>query len=172
MNIIKIDRNNLVNGDGMRCVIWCSGCFWACHKCQNPETHNPSAGHPFCNDDVEIIKEQLSRKEVSGVTLSGGDPFHPNNRDGMTKLCKYIKKEFPNKSIWCYTGYTFEDIKNEKLMSYIDVLVDGNYIDELNPKDRALLWRGSSNQRIIDVPKSIIEGRTTLYIRSDFSENK
>jgi len=167
MNIIKIDKNNLVNGDGMRCVVWCAGCSWNCYKCQNPETHNKKAGHKFTEADWLEIKEQLSRKEVSGVTLSGGDPFFPANRKDMLKLCKRIKSEFANKSIWCYTGFLFEDIIDTKLLKYIDIIVDGQYKDELNPKNTNLLWRGSSNQRIIDVQKSLLENRTVLFYNKD-----
>lgn len=165
MNIIKIEKNNLVNGDGMRCVVWCSGCFWNCDKCHNAETHDPNFGTPFNEDHYKQIKEQLDKREISGVTLTGGDPFNPHNRDGMAELCKRIRAEYPNKTIWCYTGYVFEDITDTELIKYVDVLIDGKYIDALNPKVRALLWRGSSNQRIIDVPKSLLTNKVELLYK-------
>lgn len=164
MNIIKIDKNNQVNGDGMRCVIWFAGCEHNCPKCHNPETHNPFAGHLYTEQDELEIRMQLEKEEISGVTLTGGDPFFSLNQDNALEICKMVKKDYSNKNIWCYTGYPFEFIKHTELIKYIDVLVDGNYIDSKNPGIGKLRWRGSKNQRVIDVQKSLLYGAVVEHI--------
>jgi len=162
MRIIKIDQNNQVNGDGLRCVLWCSGCLWNCPECHNPETHNPETGHYFSEQDWNIIKSQLEKNEIAGITLTGGDPFFPQNRQDMLLLCQKIKTEFPNKNIWCYTGYKFEMIKDEPIMEYIDVLIDGTYQKELNPGLGKVMWRGSTNQRVINVKQTLATGEICI----------
>lgn len=154
MNIIKIEKNNMVNGDGLRTVIWCAGCNHHCKNCHNPEAQNPNIGTPFGDWVFDELKSQLNKKEISGVTFSGGECTYPGNIQDATKIMKWIKENYPNKTIWIYTGYLYEDIKNLDMMKYIDVLIDGPYIENLNPGTGKLLWRGSSNQRIIDIVKS------------------
>ena len=103
----------------------------------------------------------LNKPFIQGVTLSGGDPLYRDNIEEITSLCKEIKKEFPNKDIWCYSGYVYEEIKNLELMKYLDVLVDGKF--EIDKKDITLLFRGSSNQRLINVPETIKQNQIILY---------
>ena len=157
MNIIKIEKNNQINGDGLRCVIWCAGCSHHCPHCHNPEAWDPNVGKPVGEWVYKALKEQLDKEEISGVTFSGGEVTYPANREAGTEIMKCIKKNYPNKTIWVYTGFLYEDISDLEMMNYIDVLIDGPYVEDLNPGRGKLLWRGSSNQRIIDV-KKIREG--------------
>ena len=157
MNIIKIEKNNQINGDGLRCVIWCAGCSHHCPHCHNPETWDPNVGKPAGDWVYKALKEQLDKDEISGVTFSGVVVTYTANREAGTEIMKWIKKNYPNKTIWVYTGFLYEDISDLEMMNYIDVLIDGPYVEDLNPGRGKLLWRGSSNQRIIDV-KKIREG--------------
>lgn len=152
MNYHNITTEDMLNGDGLRTVLWVAGCSHHCPFCQNPETHDPHSGIPFDNDAYKELIEDLSKPWISGLTLSGGDPLYEGNRETITALVKDIKEQFPKKTIWCYTGFTYEDIKWLEIMEYIDVLVDGKYIEAL--KNVKLYWRGSSNQRVIDVKKT------------------
>lgn len=161
MRIIKIDKNNQVNGDGLRCVIWFAGCGHHCPGCHNPETWDFNCGHEMTPQDWDIIYDQLERDEISGLTLTGGDPLYQDKN--LSLFLKQIKCNFPNKDIWCYTGFKYEEIDNFQSLEYIDVLVDGQYVAALNPGIGKLLWRGSSNQRIIDVQKSLEEDNVVLY---------
>ena len=160
MKIIKIEKNNLINGPGMRCVVWVSGCSHNCPGCHNPETHNPNIGEELNQSHIDEIMQQLARPDIAGVTFTGGDPMHPANRSGIMALSALIKTTHPEKNIWCWTGYRYEMIKDDFVMNHIDVLVDGPYIAALNPGIGKIKWRGSSNQRIIDVQKSILKKET------------
>ena len=156
MNYLKIDTCNMDNGDGLRCVVWLSGCEHCCKNCFNPETWDEKNGDNFTEAQLDLIYKTLQQDWCSGITFTGGDPLLPSNINEVTKLCKYIKKIFPNKTIWVYTGYIFGKNYLDPLMdvfNYIDVLVDGEYVDEL--KSPFEHWVGSSNQRIIDVPESL-----------------
>ncbi len=161
MNIIKIDKNNMVNGVGLRTVIWCAGCNHHCKGCQNPETWSPDTGKAIGPWVYATLKSQLDRKEIRGVTFSGGEATFPLNREDATSLMKWIKTNYPSKDIWVYTGYLYEEIKDLEMMAYIDVLVDGPYIEEKNPGPSKLKWRGSSNQRVIDVKETRRSGKVT-----------
>lgn len=152
MNYHNITTEDFLNGDGLRTVLWVAGCDHHCPFCQNPETHDPCSGIPFYNDAYKELIEDLSKDYISGLTLSGGDPLYEGNRETITALTKDIKEQFPDKTIWCYTGYTYEDIKDLEIFHYIDVLVDGRFVEAL--KDDKLYWRGSSNQRVINIPKT------------------
>lgn len=171
MKIIKIDRNNQVNGDGLRCVIWVSGCTHNCKGCHNPETHNYNFGHDITNAERDVILEQLLSSEISGVTLTGGDPFFSLNQDGLIELCQWIKQVAPLKTIWCYTGYRYEDIKHTKLIEYIDVLIDGKYDETQNWGPGKHMWRGSENQRIINVAQTRWTGVLTILYDKNEEEN-
>ena len=153
MNIIRIDTNNQVNGDGLRCVVWVSGCENYCPQCHNPETWDYKCGHAIDKDDWDIIVDQLKKPEISGITISGGDPFAPKNRKDTRDMCNKIKKLFPYKTIWVYTGHSFEEIQD--YVKDVDVLIDGKYDYTLNPGVGACKWRGSTNQRIIDIPETL-----------------
>ena len=169
------------NGDGLRVVLWLSGCSHHCYNCQNPQTWNPNNGIPFDEDAKQEIFEELSKDYISGITLSGGDPLYQENVSQVLSLIKGIKEKFPDKTIWLYTGYTYEQIMwpvitddfnperdklisgKRKILQLCDVLVDGEYIDE--QRDITLKWKGSANQRVIDVQKSIKDKKVQLYER-------
>ena len=161
MRIIRIDKNNQVNGDGLRCVIWFAGCNHQCPGCHNPETWDFNCGHDLNIDDMDVIYDQLERDEISGITLTGGDPIYQYKE--LLPFLEQIKINFPNKTIWCYTGFNYEEIDHLPVMEFIDVLIDGKYISSLNPGINKILWRGSTNQRIIDVQKSLDENSLILY---------
>ena len=149
------------NGDGLRVVLWVAGCSHHCKGCQNPVTWNPDDGIEFDIRAKNEIFKELKKKHIAGITFSGGDPLFSTNRETVLSLCQEIKKKFPTKTIWIYTGYDWEDIKNEPLMKYIDILVDGKFIEEL--KDVNYPWAGSINQMVIDVQESLKEKKVILH---------
>lgn len=153
MNYHNITKGDIVNGDGIRVVLWVSGCNHYCKGCHNPETWNQYSGILFDESAKEELFYELKREEISGITFSGGDPLFIDNRPEIEKLMQEIKTKFPKKTIWLYTGYKFENISNLELLKYVDVLVDGEF--EINNKKPKLKWKGSSNQRVIDVQKTI-----------------
>lgn len=178
MNYHNITYPDMNNGDGLRVVLWLSGCSHHCKNCQNPQTWNPDSGIPFDkNAEKELLKE-LSKDYISGITFSGGDPLHENNLKGVSDLILLVRKNFPNKTIWLYTGYTWEQIMNpvvtdnfnperdkvlqtrKQIVEQCDILVDGRYVNEL--RDITLEWRGSSNQRVISVKKSLRYGQIVM----------
>ena len=161
MNYHNITKDDMLNGDGLRVVLWVAGCEHHCPFCQNPETHNPESGIEFDKNAWLEICEQLDKDYIDGITLSGGDVLAIYNRQTITELVKEIKNIYPHKTIWCYTGYTFEEIKDLEIMKYIDVLVDGRFIIDL--KEENLKWRGSSNQRVIDIQNTLKENKVILY---------
>lgn len=146
MNYNKIEKFSTNNGDGIRVVLWGSGCSLNCKGCQNPETHDQFSGQLWTEESEKELFEALNHNYISGITYSGGHCLEPYNIEVVTELAKKIKKRFPEKTQWLYTGWTFEKVKDFEIMKYIDVLVDGPYIDEL--RDITLKWRGSSNQQI------------------------
>lgn len=161
MNYHNITHDDMLNGEGLRVVLWVSGCSHHCKNCQNPETWDKNSGIKFDTDAVKEIEEELNKEYISGITLSGGDPLYIGNREIVTKLCKYIKSKYPNKTIWVYTGYRYEEIHNLDVLNCIDVLVDGEYQEE--NRDIDLKWCGSTNQRIIDVKASREKHNVLLY---------
>lgn len=154
MKYHDITKEDMKNGDGLRTVLWVSGCEHRCEGCHNPVTWDADCGVDFDEDAMNEIISLSDKPYISGLTLSGGDPLYPKNRDKITEIAKLFKEKFPDKTIWLYTGYTYEDIKDLPVMEYIDILVDGKFIKEL--ADIKLHWRGSSNQRIIDVKNKIV----------------
>lgn len=161
MRYHNITKDDMLNGDGLRVVLWVSGCSHCCKECQNPITWDPNGGLLFDEAAREELFEQLGKSYISGVTLSGGDPLYPGNRMEITALAKEIKKNFPGKTVWMYTGYEWENIKHYEVMKYVDVLVDGEYVRE--QRDTQLHWRGSANQRVIDVPETLRQGNVVLH---------
>ena len=171
MNYHNIEHESMLNGAGIRVVLFVSGCEHNCKNCQNPQTHDLSSGIPFGQYAFEEIREELKKDYVDGLTLSGGDPLNPHNRFEILNICEVTKKEFPNKNIWCYTGYTWEEIqimkKNDDVIyslfenNYIDVLVDGRYLEEL--KDVNYPYAGSVNQRVLDVKLSNLLKRPMVW---------
>ena len=167
MRYHNITTDDMLNGDGLRTVLWVAGCTHCCKECQNPITWDVNGGVPFDEAAKQELFEKLNHDYISGITFSGGDPLHPLNREPITALAKEINETFPDKTIWLYTGFLWEELQNEEILKYIDVLVDGEFMIDL--LDTKLKWCGSSNQRIIDVPASLDAGRVILYV--DNSEN-
>jgi anaerobic ribonucleoside-triphosphate reductase activating protein len=147
----------MLNGSGIRVTLWVAGCEHRCYNCQNPFTWDVNGGIPFDKNAYDEICDDLQQEYCSGLTLSGGDPMHLDNRSEILKLCQDINSSYPNKTIWMYTGYTFDEIKDSPILNYIDVLVDGEYIEKL--RDVEAHWVGSTNQRIIDVKETFKHGK-------------
>ena len=149
-NITKADMNN---GDGLRVVLWLAGCNHCCKGCQNPVTWDPDGGLLFDEAAKKEIFDELDKDYISGITFSGGDPLHPQNRVDVRNFIHEIKEKYPDKTIWLYTGESWENISHYPLLKDVDVLVDGEFI--LEKRDTTLMWKGSSNQRVIDVKKTL-----------------
>jgi len=142
-NITKCD---MLNGPGLRVVLWVAGCSHGCKNCQNPITWDINGGLLFDESAKEEIFRELDKEHVNGITLSGGDPLHIRNRHEISNLIDEIKEKYPEKTVWVYTGYQYEDVKELSLINKIDALVDGRFVEDL--KDEDLEWRGSKNQKI------------------------
>ncbi len=162
MNYADIKEYDVANGPGVRISLFVSGCTHHCEGCFNKEAWDFNYGKKFTEKEEERIIEYLKNDFVSGITILGGEPFEYVNQKGILNLIRRVKKEFPNKSIWVYSGYLFDnDIlkmseqwdETKELLSYIDVIVDGRFV--ISKKNLSLKFRGSSNQRIIDVQKSL-----------------
>lgn len=181
INYHNITHDDMNNGDGLRVVLWLSGCSHHCYNCQNPQTWNPDSGIPFDESAKQEIFTELSKDYISGITFSGGDPLHENSLNEVLELVQEIRTSFSDKTIWLYSGYDF-DLLNSKyneykyipfaanadewltrweIISNVDVLVDGEYID--GQKDLTLKWRGSKNQHVINVKESIKNNKIILY---------
>ena len=161
MRYHNITKDDMLNGDGLRVVLWMAGCTHGCYKCQNPVTWDPNGGLLFDESAKEELFEALGKSYISGVTFSGGDPLYLGSRRELLELMKEIKEKFPKKTMWLYTGYLWEEIKTLELVSYLDVLVDGEFIFE--QFDANLRWKGSANQRVIDVQKSLAQDEVVLH---------
>ena len=151
----------MLNGDGLRVVLWVAGCSHCCRECHNPVTWDVNGGLPFTEEEKQEIFRELNKDYISGITFSGGDPLHSANIMDVTELAKEIREKYPKKTIWLYTGALWEEVCKEEIVRYLDVLVDGEF--EADKKDVTLHWKGSSNQRVIDVPATIKAGDVVLY---------
>ena len=161
MRYNKIRKMDISNGKGVRVSLFVQGCTFNCKNCFNPETHDFNGGKEFTDETISHILELCENENVEGLSLLGGEPMHPNNIEAVTKLAKAFKEKFSQKNLWAWTGFTFENyLKDKEIVNYLDVLVDGQYVDELH--DFTLKWRGSSNQRVIDIPKTLKEGKVVL----------
>jgi anaerobic ribonucleoside-triphosphate reductase activating protein len=160
MKYHNITKNDMLNGDGLRAVLWVAGCEHHCPECQNPETWDINGGIPFDETAKKELFHELEKSYVDGITLTGGDPLHPDNRIEILALIKEIHHTFPEKTIWIYTGYNYEDICKLEIMDYADVIVDGEYKKEF--RNTSLHWCGSENQRVIDVKRS--KDRNTICL--------
>ena len=158
----KIRKMDISNGPGVRVSIFFQGCAFHCKNCFNPETWEFGIGNEFSEDTINQILELASADHIKGLSILGGEPMHPKNIDASTELAKRFKEKYPNKTIWCWSGFLFDEyIKDKEIAKYLDVLVDGQFVDELrNPN---LKWKGSSNQRVIDVQKSLKKNKVVLY---------
>ena len=171
MNYATIKKHDIANGTGIRVSLFVSGCTHHCKGCFNPETWDFNYGSEYTEATENEILQALAPSYIKGLTLLGGEPFEPQNQPTLLKLCKKVKEQYPNKTIWCYTGYNYEiDILagrlgdheiTDALIHLIDVLVDGPFVEA--KKDLRLRFKGSSNQRIIDVPKSLEHDEIVLW---------
>ena len=171
MNYATIKKRDIANGIGVRVSLFVSGCTHRCKNCFNKETWDFSYGEKYTEDTQALILSYLEPSFVNGLSLLGGEPFEPINQKELVKLLRKVKEKFPNKDVWCYTGYLFEKdlLKDsrarceytDEMLSLIDILVDGPYVEE--KKDITLQFRGSENQRIIDVKLSLSENRVVLW---------
>ena len=161
MRYNKIRKMDISNGEGVRVSIFMQGCTFNCKNCFNPETHSFEGGKEFTEETIERVISLCSNENIVGLSILGGEPLHPKNIDGTTALAKRFKEKYPNKTIWVWTGFLFENLKDSEVMKYIDVLIDGQYVDELHSP--LLKWKGSSNQRVIDVQKTLKENKIILY---------
>ena len=171
MNYATIKKRDIANGIGVRVSLFVSGCTHHCKNCFNKETWDFSYGEKFTEDTEKLILDYLAPDFVNGLSLLGGEPFEVQNQETLTKLLRKVKTLYPQKDVWCYTGYLFDEhlLKNsrarseftDEMLSYIDVLVDGPYVEEL--KDISLQFRGSSNQRVIDVKRSLSTNTIVLW---------
>lgn len=171
MNYATIKNLDIANGPGLRVSLFVSGCTHHCKGCFNPESWDFHYGKLFTEETEKEILKLLANEHIRGLSLLGGEPFEPENQKVLLSLLKKVKEQFPDKDIWCYTGYNFElDLLTgnlgpweitEEMLSYINVLVDGEFV--LNLKNPNLRFRGSSNQRVIDVPESLKTDTVVLW---------
>jgi anaerobic ribonucleoside-triphosphate reductase activating protein len=160
MNYAKILPFDVGNGPGFRVSLWVSGCRRHCKGCFNKEAWSFKYGQEFNGETLKELVRLLDNPNIKGLSILGGDPFEPENREAVYEICKLVKFLRPNRSIWAWTGYLFESLKELPVMKYIDVLVDGPFMEDL--KDLRLKWRGSSNQRVINVAESLKTGEVVL----------
>lgn len=147
MNYVAIDQFDTANGIGIGTVLWVSGCNHHCFQCHNPQTHNPNFGNLWTDSQLDFLLDTLKPDYITRLTISGGDPLYPANRSEVEKIVSTVKNVYPQKVIWLYTGYLYEQVKELKLMKWVDVIVDGPFISA--QKNINLKFRGSANQRII-----------------------
>lgn len=173
MNVAEIKTNDIANGEGVRTSLFVSGCKHHCPECFNYMTWDFQYGKPFTNETAEYIIKSSEPNWIAGLSVLGGEPFEPENQKPLLDFIKKFKKTLPNKNIWCYSGFTFEEITGEipsraftensaELLKNIDILVDGRFIKE--QKNISLKFRGSENQRIIDVQKTLKENKICIYL--------
>lgn len=162
MRYNKIRKMDIADGPGVRVSIFFQGCAFHCKNCFNPETWDFKGGKEFTDETIEEVLNLCDKEFISGLSLLGGEPMHPTNIEGSTKLARMFKERFPEKNIWTWTGFLFDEyLKDKEIVKYLDVVVDGQFKDELrNPN---LKWKGSANQRVIDVQKSLKKGEVVLW---------
>ena len=168
MNYADIKRVDVANGPGVRVSLFVSGCEHRCPGCFNPEAWDFGYGAPFGEEQLREILALLDKPYIKGLSLLGGEPFHPSNQRAVLGLVKRVREAYPQKDVWCYTGYLFEDLRDGRVGEYsrallegLDVLVDGPFVEA--KKDLSLRFRGSSNQRLIDVPASLRAGQAVPW---------
>ena len=167
----EIKNCDIANGEGVRVTLFVSGCTNRCKNCFQPQTWAFDYGHPFTAETEEALLQMLAPAYINGLTLLGGEPFEPENQRGLLPFLRLVRKRLPGKTIWAFTGFTWEQLHTDgahprcevtdELLSLVDVLVDGRFVEELH--DISLRFRGSSNQRIIDVPRTLSSGCITLW---------
>lgn len=162
MRYNKIRKMDISNGPGIRVSVFMQGCSFNCKNCFNPETHDFCGGKEFTNETIDKILGLCESDTIEGLSILGGEPLHPNNIEGTTKLSKAFKARFPDKDLWIWSGFSFEkDLRDKEVVNYADVIVDGRYRDE--ERNPALKWKGSANQRVIDIKRTLKNNDITLY---------
>ena len=161
MHYNKIRKMDISNGPGVRVSIFLQGCSFNCKNCFNPETHDFNKGEEFTYDTINKLLELSDKEYINGLSILGGEPLHEFNILGTIKLAKAFKEKFPDKTIWVWTGFLFENVINKDIFKYIDVLVDGQFEEE--HKDIRLKYCGSTNQRVIDIQQSLKNNKIILY---------
>lgn len=173
-NYAKINKNDIANGPGIRVSVFFSGCEHYCKGCFNAEAWDFNYGKPFVDETINEIINAMEPNYIKGITILGGEPMHPNNIDSVYKLLKAVKEKYPDKSVWVYTGYTFEELVRMDsnmytfVLALVDVLVEGRFVEAL--KDITLRFRGSSNQRLIDMKATLDKAEIVLW--SDWQHDK
>ena len=162
MRYNKIRKMDISNGPGVRVSIFMQGCSFNCKNCFNKETHDFNGGKEFDDSTIERVLELCGNENIEGLSILGGEPMNPTNIDGTTKLAKAFKEKYPNKTIWSWSGYSFDNyLKDKEVVKYLDVLVDGQYNDDL--RNPTLKWKGSENQRVINVQESLKDSNIVLF---------
>ncbi len=170
MNYGNIKYHDVADGIGIRTTLFVSGCTHRCKGCFQPETWDFNYGEPYTEEVEERILDTMKEPFVHGLTVLGGEPFEPSNQKQIVKLFRKMRERYPNKTIWCYSGYTWEELNGssrarcevtDEMISYIDVLVDGEFVESL--RNLLLKFKGSSNQRVIDVKKTLEAGKVILW---------
>ena len=163
MKYAGIIKNDIANGPGIRVSFWVQGCPHKCYNCQNPETWDFDKGKEWTQKEEDLIIELLKPDYIKRLTILGGEPLVERNIEPLTARLRRVKHIYPNKKVWLYTGgnFEFERIRCDNLIEHTDIVIDGQFKQEL--RDITLKWKGSSNQRVIDVQKSLKEGGTILY---------
>ena len=160
MNYATIKPVDIANGPGVRVSLFVSGCTHHCKGCFNAEAWDFNFGSPFTKQTEDMIIGLLNRPWIDGLSLLGGEPFEPEHQEALLGLLERVHMELPTKTVWAYSGYKFEEIKESPLLKYVDILVDGEFVEE--QKNISLQFRGSENQRIIDVKKTFEKGHVVI----------
>jgi len=170
MRYNKIRKMDIADGPGVRVSIFFQGCTFNCKNCFNPNTHDFNGGLEFTDDVINEILNLCDKDFIKGLSILGGEPMHPFNIKGTIKLARAFKEKFPEKTIWSWSGYLMENIIDKEILNYLDVLVDGQYQDELH--NFLLKYCGSSNQRVIDVQASLKENKIVLFETNEIEQKQ
>ena len=160
MRYASLRKQDIQNGPGIRTSIFVQGCTFHCKECFNSETWPFEGGKEFSKKEMDLLMDLSAKPYIVGLSVLGGEPLHPVNIDTVIAICKTFKEKYTEKSIWLWSGYRYEEIVNKDILNYLDVLIDGKFIYDL--RDFKLMYRGSSNQRVIDVKESLKQDKIVL----------